>query len=241
MSCGLKTIIPSNPHDAKGLLIAAIEDDDPVIFLEPKRLYNGPFDGHHERPDRAVEQERTRRTAGRLLYRADRQGGDSARGRGRYRAGLRHDGACRGGGGQTISASMPRSSICERWCRSISKPSRHRSPRPAGSSSCTRPRGRRVSARSWRREVQERCFYHLEAPILRVTGWDTPYPHAQEWDYFPGPDRVGRALRQVIGSVKWAFVSSSCLTSAKALPKPRSSNGTSWSATRSSKTRSWRP
>ena len=47
---GLKTVIPSNPHDAKGLLIAAIEDDDPVIFLEPKRLYNGPFNGHHDRP-----------------------------------------------------------------------------------------------------------------------------------------------------------------------------------------------
>ncbi|HPE32227.1 MAG TPA: alpha-ketoacid dehydrogenase subunit beta, partial [Parvularculaceae bacterium] len=38
---GLKTVIPSNPYDAKGLLIASIEDDDPVIFLEPKRLYNG--------------------------------------------------------------------------------------------------------------------------------------------------------------------------------------------------------
>ncbi|MBV8615059.1 MAG: alpha-ketoacid dehydrogenase subunit beta, partial [Acetobacteraceae bacterium] len=47
---GLKTVIPSNPHDAKGLLIAAIEDDDPVIFLEPKRLYNGPFNGHHDQP-----------------------------------------------------------------------------------------------------------------------------------------------------------------------------------------------
>jgi 2-oxoisovalerate dehydrogenase E1 component beta subunit len=31
-----------------------------------------------------------------------------------------------------------------------------------------------------------------------VTGWDTPYPHAQEWDYFPGPDRVGRALLQAL-------------------------------------------
>src|SRR5215475_5045032 len=41
--CGLKTVVPSNPIDAKGLLIAAIEDPDPVIFLEPKRLYNGPF------------------------------------------------------------------------------------------------------------------------------------------------------------------------------------------------------
>ena len=46
----LKTVIPSNPYDAKGLLIAAIEDDDPVLFFEPKRLYNGPFDGHHDRP-----------------------------------------------------------------------------------------------------------------------------------------------------------------------------------------------
>ena len=43
--CGLKTIIPSNPYDAKGLLAAAIEDDDPVMFFEPKRIYNGPFDG----------------------------------------------------------------------------------------------------------------------------------------------------------------------------------------------------
>ena len=46
---GLCTVIPSNPYDAKGLLIASIESNDPVIFLEPKRIYNGPFDGHHDR------------------------------------------------------------------------------------------------------------------------------------------------------------------------------------------------
>ena len=39
---------------------------------------------------------------------------------------------------------------------------------------------------------------HLSAPIERVTGWDTPYPHAQEWDYFPGPARVGKALKRVM-------------------------------------------
>src|SRR5207249_5375874 len=47
---GIKTVIPSNPYDAKGLLIAAIEDNDPVLFFEPKRLYSGPFAGYHDRP-----------------------------------------------------------------------------------------------------------------------------------------------------------------------------------------------
>ncbi|MGR8025236.1 transketolase C-terminal domain-containing protein, partial [Burkholderia cenocepacia] len=46
--------------------------------------------------------------------------------------------------------------------------------------------------------VQEHCFCHLEAPVERTTGWDTPYPHAQEWAYFPGPTRVGEALRRVL-------------------------------------------
>ena len=47
--------------------------------------------------------------------------------------------------------------------------------------------------------VQEHCFFHLEAPVERVTGWDTPYPHALEWAYFPGPKRVGEAFRKVMG------------------------------------------
>ena len=46
--------------------------------------------------------------------------------------------------------------------------------------------------------VQEHCFYHLEAPIVRVTGWDTPYPHAFEWEYFPGPARVADGLRRAL-------------------------------------------
>ena len=47
-------------------------------------------------------------------------------------------------------------------------------------------------------QIQEDCFYHLEAPVTRVTGWDTPYPHAHEWSYFPGQERVGRALNKLM-------------------------------------------
>jgi 2-oxoisovalerate dehydrogenase E1 component beta subunit len=46
--------------------------------------------------------------------------------------------------------------------------------------------------------VQEHCFYHLEAPIQRVAGWDTPYPHAFEWEYFPGVERVIEGLRRAL-------------------------------------------
>ncbi len=48
--------------------------------------------------------------------------------------------------------------------------------------------------------VQETCFWNLLAPIERVTGWDTPYPHAFEWEYFPGPDRIAAALSRVMES-----------------------------------------
>jgi 2-oxoisovalerate dehydrogenase E1 component beta subunit len=46
--------------------------------------------------------------------------------------------------------------------------------------------------------VQEECFWDLEAPIQRVTGWDTPYPHAFEWEYFPGQARIKMALETVM-------------------------------------------
>src|SRR3546814_3002197 len=48
--------------------------------------------------------------------------------------------------------------------------------------------------------VQEHCFYHLEDPIERIAGWDTPYPHAHEWAYFPSPKRVADAYRRDMNS-----------------------------------------
>ena len=55
--------------------------------------------------------------------------------------------------------------------------------------------GAELSAR-----VTERCFYHLEAPVERVTGFDTPYPHSLEWAYFPGPIRIGEAIDKIMGA-----------------------------------------
>jgi len=194
---GLKIVVPSNPYDAKGLLIAAIEDPDPVIFLEPKRLYNGPFDGHHERPVTPwknhdlgevteghytvpLGQAATRREGsaltvlayGTMVYvaeaAAEETGIDAEVIDLRTLVPLDLD---------TIAASVRKTGRCVVV---------HEATRTSGY-------GAELTAL-----VQRHCFYHLEAPVRRVTGWDTPYPHAQEWAYFPGPERLGRAYREVM-------------------------------------------
>lgn len=194
---GLKTVIPSNPFDAKGLLIAAIEDDDPVIFLEPKRLYNGPFDGRPDRPLRTWS------------------GHDKADvPEGRYVVPLGQAAIVREGGDVTVLAygtmvhvagsAIEESGVeaelidlrsivpldVETIVASVNKTGRcvivHEASRFGGF-------GGELSAL-----VQERCFHSLLAPIERVAGWDTPYPHAFEWDYFVGPARVVTALRRVM-------------------------------------------
>jgi len=191
--CGLKTVIPSTPGDAKGLLISAIEDDDPVIFLEPKRLYNGPFNGHHDQP--IVPWSKS---------------GLGELPEGYYKIPIGKAAIRRSGNELTILAYGTMVHVAETAaaevnldaeiidlrtlipldietiCASVTKTGRlvivHEGTRTSGF-------GAELAA-----EIQERCFYHLETPIQRVTGWDTPYPHAQEWSYFPGPDRIGRAL-----------------------------------------------
>jgi len=193
--CGLRTVMPSNPYDAKGLLIAAIECDDPVIFFEPKRLYNGPFDGHHDRP---------------MVPWSAHPLSDVPEGH--YTVPLESAAVFRPGGAVTVLTYGTMVWVAEAAARetgidaeiidlrslwpldldtivgSVSRTGRcvivHEATRTSGF-------GAELAAL-----VQEHCFYHLEAPIERVTGWDTPYPHAQEWAYFPGPQRVGAALRR---------------------------------------------
>ncbi len=48
--------------------------------------------------------------------------------------------------------------------------------------------------------VQQHCFWSLEAPVVRVTGWDTPFPHAQEWQYMPSRERIAGAMRTVLAA-----------------------------------------
>ncbi len=195
--CGLRTVMPSNPYDAKGLLIAAIENDDPVIFLEPKRLYNGPFDGHHDRPVTPWSKHAA-----------------SAVPEGYYTVPLDSAAIVRPGSdvtvltyGTTVYVAVTAAEetgidaevidLRSLWpldlgtiVASVKKTGRcvvvHEATRTCGF-------GAELVAL-----VQEHCFHHLEAPIERVTGWDTPYPHAQEWAYFPGPTRVGAALQRVM-------------------------------------------
>lgn len=194
---GLKTVIPSNPYDAKGLLIASIEDDDPVIFLEPKRLYNGPFDGRHEEavatwaghPAADVPEGRYVVPLGEAaVVRAGEDATVLAYGTMVHvaLAGIRESGV----DAELIDLRSIVPLDIETITASVRKTGRcvilHEASRFGGF-------GGELSAL-----IQERCFFQLEAPIERVAGWDTPYPHAFEWDYFPGPGRLAAALRKVM-------------------------------------------
>lgn len=194
---GLTTVVPSTPYDAKGLLISAIEDNDPVIFFEPKRIYNGPFDGYYDRPTKPWKGHP-----------------DAEVPEGYYKVPLGKARVVREGEALTILAYGTMVHVAEGVCRendvdaeildlrtlvpldieaieaSVRKTGKclivHEATRTSGF-------GAELSAL-----VQERCFYHLEAPVERVTGFDTPYPHSLEWAYFPGPVRVGEAIDRML-------------------------------------------
>ena len=129
--CGLKTVIPSNPYDAKGLLIASIEDDDPVIFLEPKRIYNGPFDGHHDQPVVPWSNHPLGDVPEGYYRVAARQGRDAPARATTSRCSRTARWCTSPRRPRPRPASTPRSSTCARCCRSTSTPSWRRSTRPA--------------------------------------------------------------------------------------------------------------
>jgi 2-oxoisovalerate dehydrogenase E1 component beta subunit len=194
---GVKTVIPSTPYDAKGLLIAAIEDNDPVLFFEPKRIYNGPFDGFFDRP---------------LTPWAKHPASEVPEGY--YSIPIGKASIVREGEDVTILAYGTMVHVTLATVRELGidaevidlrtivpldietiEQSVQKTGRCVVVHEATRTNGFGAELAAL---VQERCFYHLEAPVQRATGFDTPYPHSLEWAYFPGPVRIGTALKKAL-------------------------------------------
>ena len=195
--CGIKVVMPSNPYDAKGLLIASIEDDDPVVFFEPKRIYNGPFDGDPGKP---------------AVPWSTHPKGEVPEGY--YTVPIGKAEVVRKGTQVTIVTYGTMVHVCEAAARSLGLDAEIvdvRTMVPLDTDTiCTsvKETGRCLIAHEATRfsgfgaelsaTIQEECFWDLEAPIGRVGGWDTPYPHAFEWEYFPGPHRVAAGLKALM-------------------------------------------
>jgi pyruvate/2-oxoglutarate/acetoin dehydrogenase E1 component len=182
---GLKVVVPSRPADAAGLLWAAIEDPDPVVFLEPIRLYRAVKE---EVPDPAA-------TVPLGSAAVERPGDDVtlvAWGAMMKEARAACDRLAEAG--VSVELVDVRSLVpldIELIAGSVARTGRavvvHEAPRTAGF-------GAELVA-----QLQERCLYDLEAPLLRVTGWDTVFPlKRSEPHYLPSVERIVTAVQQVL-------------------------------------------
>ena len=179
---GLKVVMPSSPYDAKGLLIAAIRDPDPVIYFEPKRIYRAfreevPEDEYVLPIGKArtvcegteltvvswgasvVQCMQAIEKSGKSIELVDL--------RTIYPFDI-----------DAVEASVRKTGRCVVV---------HEAPLTCGF-------GSEISAR-----IMERCFLHLEAPVQRVAGFDTIMPYYKlELDYMPDAARIGRAIDDVM-------------------------------------------
>lgn len=174
LTAGLKVVSPSNAHDAYWMIQQAIASDDPVVFMEPKRRYweNGEV-GDEDLPLHVSRVVREGADATLLAYgpmvRTCLDAAEAAQAEGRELevVDLR-----------TLSPLdlAPVHASVRRTGRAIVV---HEAARTLGL-------GAEIAAR-----VQEECFYSLEAPVLRVTGYDLPYPPSRvEDEFLPDLDRV---------------------------------------------------
>ncbi|MEE9279946.1 MAG: alpha-ketoacid dehydrogenase subunit beta [Myxococcota bacterium] len=181
---GLRVVLPSGPREAKGLLLGALECPDPVIFLEPKRIYRAsrgevPTEYYTLPIDRAnvvrPGADATLVAYGAMLSVAQE-------------AALRAEGE--GYDVEVIDLVSVAPYDLDTVLRSVEKTGRlvvaHEAPRSCGF-------GAELVA-----AVQERAFTRLEAPLRRVAGLDTPFPYALEDHYLPNADRILFELRETI-------------------------------------------
>lgn len=182
-TAGLKVVCPSNPYDAKGLLIAAIEDPDPVLFFEPKRVYRAVKmevpDGAYRVPIGEAKVVREGKhvtcvTYGAMLYEAIAAADEVAR------EGIEVEVVDL----RTLSPLDEATVVA-----SVKKTGRfcvvHEAPMACGL-------GAELVA-----IVNEQAFLRLEAPPRRVTGYDTPFPYTHENEYLPLAHRIAPALREL--------------------------------------------
>jgi pyruvate dehydrogenase E1 component beta subunit len=177
---GLKVVCPSNPADAKGLLIASIRDPDPVLFFEPKRIYRAAKgdvpEGEHTVPLGKAS-----------VVRAGKDVTVLAWGAMLYEAIAAVDEATKlGVDCEIVDLRTLWPVDIETIVESVRKTGRvlvvHEAPKTCGF-------GAELVAL-----VNEKAFLHLEAPPARVCGFDTPFPYALEMEYLPLARRILPAL-----------------------------------------------
>jgi pyruvate dehydrogenase E1 component beta subunit len=185
---GLKVVCPSNPIDAKGLLATCIRGEDPVIFMEPKRVYrasrgNVP-EGEYTIPlgeAKVVRQsEQGARQVTVLAWGAMVHTALEAA----------EQGAAQGYDLEVIDLRTLLPYDIDTILTSVRKTGRvvvvHEAPRTCGF-------GAELAA-----TIQEKAILSLEAPILRVTGFDTPFPYTLEHEYLPDANRILDAVERVV-------------------------------------------
>ena len=175
---GLQVVCPSNPYDAKGLLLSALRGDDPVIFMEPKRVYRASRgevpEGDYTIPLGEARVAREGRGLTVVAWGA-----------------MFHEALSAVEQAPELDAELI--DLRTLWpldlaaiTRSVEKTGRlavvQEAPRTCG------------FAAEITSLVQERCFTALQAPILRITGWDIPFPYTLENDYLPLAPRILKGL-----------------------------------------------
>jgi pyruvate dehydrogenase E1 component beta subunit len=183
-TAGLKVVVPSTPYDAKGLLTAAMRDEDPVIFFEPKRLYRSLKgevpEGEYTVPIGRARQVHEGNHVSVFTYGAMVPVCEAAVVEAESR-GLSIDLI-------DLRTLMPLD--FEAVSESVSKTGRavivHEGPRTCGF-------GAEIAAL-----IAEHHIHSLEGPIVRVTGYDTPFPYTLEHDYLPGVDRILAGIEKAV-------------------------------------------
>jgi len=180
---GLKVVIPSTPHDAKGLLLASIADPDPVLFLEPKALYRSVKgevpEGNYKVPLSTLREARAGHQVTVFCYGA------------MVPVTLKAAEEAAAGGIEArvidLRTLLPldEEGVLEHAKSTGRVVVVHEAPRFCGF-------GAEISAL-----IAEHAIEYMEAPVVRVTGFDTPFPNTLEHHYLPDHRRVLDAIERV--------------------------------------------